>query len=82
MMSDYHKYEIKTCERCGKQFVCKSGNITQCQCFNVTLSKEETLFIKEFYDDCICVECLIKMKELFKEKKTIQYFVKLKNIIK
>lgn len=80
-MNIYHKHEIKICERCGEQFECKIGNITQCQCYNVHLTKEELIFIKEIYDDCICLVCLIKMKELFKEKKTIQYFGTLRNEI-
>jgi hypothetical protein len=73
----YSKYEIKECPRCGEKFECKPGNITQCQCYGLILSNEEKTFIKEIYDDCLCAKCLIKMKNLYKEKKILEYFNKL-----
>ncbi len=72
------KYDNKNCSRCGKEFVCKSGNITQCQCFNVQLSKDELIFIKEIYDDCLCLDCLIKMKQIYRERKILDYFTSVK----
>lgn len=73
-MNKFLKYDSKKCPRCGKDFVCKAGNITQCQCYTVNLSREENLFIKEMYDDCLCRDCLENLKYLFKERKTIEYF--------
>lgn len=68
------KYEMKTCPRCGKTFECKPGNITQCQCYRVSLTREESVFIKEIYDDCLCAECLESLKIIYKQKRTIKYF--------
>lgn len=65
---------MKTCPKCGKAFECKPGNITQCQCYRVSLTREESVFIKEIYNDCLCAECLIKLKEIFQQKKIITYF--------
>lgn len=79
MNSSFNKYEIKSCPRCGAKFECKPGNITQCQCYNIILTNEENLFIKELYDDCLCIDCLRKLKELYNQRKTIQYFQKLKS---
>lgn len=69
-----NKYEIKRCPRCNKEFQCKSGNITQCQCFAIQLNSEELRLIKEIYDDCLCAECMIKMKQLYREKHVLDYF--------
>lgn len=71
------KHEIKSCPRCGSKFECKPGNITQCQCFEVKLTKDETLFIKELYDDCLCANCLRKLKILHNEKKILESFNKI-----
>lgn len=59
-------HEIKYCPRCSSAFECKPGNITQCQCFDVQLSRQELEFIKEIYDDCVCKNCLIELKQKFK----------------
>lgn len=72
------KYEIKHCPKCGKSFECKPGNITQCQCFAVQLNNAEMMFIKEIYDDCLCADCIIKMKQLYKEKQILNYYSSIK----
>ncbi|WP_290660934.1 cysteine-rich CWC family protein [Ignavibacterium sp.] len=69
-----NKYELKRCPKCDKEFQCKAGNITQCQCFTIELNSAELRFIKEIYDDCLCAECMIKMKQLFKEKQVLNYY--------
>lgn len=64
-------HEIKTCPRCNNTFECKAGDITQCQCYNIQLSTEERVFIEERYQDCVCDNCLLELKNryvLFKEK--------------
>jgi hypothetical protein len=64
-------YETKKCPRCNAAFECKPGTISQCQCFGVPLSAEEKAFIEQRYNDCLCRNCLIQLKnqvELFKEK--------------
>lgn len=72
------KHEIKHCPKCGKSFECKPGNITQCQCYAVQLSNAELMFIKKIYDDCLCADCMIKMKQLFKEKHILEYYSSIK----
>jgi hypothetical protein len=64
-------HEAKTCPRCGQAFECKPGNITQCQCFGLALTEKESGFIAERYNDCLCRDCLVQLKnqvEFFKEK--------------
>lgn len=68
------KHEIKSCPRCGNKFECKIGNITQCQCFEIKLSKNELVFIKELYEDCLCINCLRKLKILYNERKILESF--------
>jgi len=65
------KHEEKNCPRCSKQFECKAGSITECQCFGIKLSSEERAFIEDCYSDCLCRNCLRELKEryvFFKEK--------------
>ena len=62
-------HETKYCPRCGEEFECKPGNITQCQCFTVNLTKQEMQLIRELYDDCLCRQCLIELKGKIKRYK-------------
>jgi hypothetical protein len=65
------QHEPKNCPRCCKQIECKPGNITQCQCYGLKLTEEEKAFIEQRYNDCLCRDCLLQLKnqvELFKEK--------------
>ena len=64
-------HETKSCQRCNAAFECKPGSITQCQCYEVTLSAEQSAYVEQLYDDCLCKDCLLKLKEeseLFREK--------------
>lgn len=64
-------HELKPCPRCGQAFACKPGNITECQCFGINLTEEEKAFIAEKFDDCLCRNCLLDLKNkyvFFKEK--------------
>ena len=64
-------YELKNCERCGKRFECTVGNISNCQCNELALTAEERAYVESLYEDCLCVDCLQKVKQeypLFKEK--------------
>ncbi|WP_338397436.1 cysteine-rich CWC family protein [Persicobacter psychrovividus] len=62
------KHEAKTCQRCGNNFECKVGNITECQCNAVTFTQEEKDFIKEkAYSDCICVQCMRELKQEYQD---------------
>lgn len=73
------KHEIKHCPRCGKAFECKPGNITQCQCFAILLNQAELNFIKEMYDECLCANCMIRMKQLYNEKEILKYYSSIKH---
>jgi len=64
-------HEEKHCPRCGNRFECKAGAITACQCYGIVLSDEERAFIEERYNDCLCRNCLLELKNryiFFKEK--------------
>jgi hypothetical protein len=79
-VNDVSKYEFKICSRCSSTFECKPGNITQCQCYGVKLTRDEILFIKELYNDCLCVNCLKKLKILYKERKILESFSVVKSL--
>ncbi|MGD8780693.1 MAG: cysteine-rich CWC family protein [Ignavibacteria bacterium] len=72
-------HETKYCPRCGSPFECKSGNITQCQCFEVELSAHDLQLMKEVYDDCLCKKCLLELKGKFRRYKNE---VRLKFVLK
>lgn len=76
------KHEIKSCPRCGIEFECKPGNITQCQCFTVNLTLDQQTYIKSQYEDCLCVSCLKELKILHREKEILQYYSNLKKSVK
>jgi hypothetical protein len=64
-------HETKNCQRCNVAFECKAGSVTQCQCYEVTLSAEQRAYLEQRYSDCLCKSCLIQLKEefeLFNEK--------------
>jgi len=66
-----HKHEEKKCSRCNNSFECRMGDITHCQCYGITLSTEERSFIEERYEDCLCSQCLLQLKQgytFFREK--------------
>ncbi len=63
------QHEIKNCPRCACNFECKAGSITQCQCNDIQLTSNETAFIENQFNDCLCIKCLRELKQLsfFKE---------------
>ena len=65
------KHESKACPRCGNTFVCKVGDVANCQCSNIKLSAEANEHISKKYADCLCINCLHELNNkqiLFKEK--------------
>jgi hypothetical protein len=69
------KHEEKPCPRCQQRFECKTGDVVHCQCYGIMLTTEERAFIEERYNDCLCRNCLLELKQryvLFREK----YFMK------
>ncbi|MFT3683048.1 MAG: cysteine-rich CWC family protein [Ferruginibacter sp.] len=66
------KHEQKHCPRCKAPFECRVGDITSCQCYGVELTVAEEAFIATQYDECLCRNCLLLLKNryhLFTEQK-------------
>lgn len=64
-------HEEKKCPRCNTAFECKVGNITTCQCYGISFTEEERGMIGEKYQDCLCRNCLLELKNryiMFKER--------------
>lgn len=62
--ADYHsKHEPKECPRCGRMFVCKVGDIPNCQCMQVDLTRADHEYIARHYDGCLCVQCLATLAQ-------------------
>jgi len=58
-------HEEKYCPRCNKAFECRVGNITQCQCYGISLSADERAYAENLFSDCLCKECLLQLKNDF-----------------
>ncbi|HEY4198538.1 MAG TPA: cysteine-rich CWC family protein [Mucilaginibacter sp.] len=56
------KHEIIPCERCGASIECKANSFTKCQCSTVQLSLNEVQYISEYYDGCMCADCLLALQ--------------------
>ena len=55
MMNKLHpKHEIIRCERCSAPFECKANSFTKCQCSVVPLTLNETQYVSENYEGCLC----------------------------
>ncbi|MBO9658081.1 MAG: cysteine-rich CWC family protein [Chitinophagaceae bacterium] len=55
-------HETHKCPRCGNGFACKPGNITQCQCFGISITEEQRAYMDKKYNDCLCKDCLIHLQ--------------------
>jgi hypothetical protein len=62
------QHEDKNCSKCGDIFECKLGSITICHCFDVPLNREETLYIAQNYNDCLCHKCLVEEKQISRNR--------------
>lgn len=65
------QHDPQICPRCSKDFVCRVGDVPNCQCSSITLTVEERAFIEDRYHDCLCIDCLRDLKDnyvLFREK--------------
>jgi len=60
------KNNMKVCPVCKKTFECKAEDIQNCQCSKVFLSQEVSLFVQKNYKNCLCYECLLKLKQDYK----------------
>lgn len=62
-------HEIKICPHCHKEFECKAGSITECQCSQIILSNDERNYIESKFSDCLCIDCLkILQQEYYSDK--------------
>jgi len=60
------KHEIVACERCRSPFECKANSFTKCQCMTVQLNINETQYISELYDGCLCAACLTVLRDEYR----------------
>ncbi|MBE9586722.1 cysteine-rich CWC family protein [Mucilaginibacter sp. JRF] len=63
----HSKHEIIRCERCNAAFECKANSYTKCQCNTVQLTLNETQYISENYDGCLCAKCLLEIQQEYRE---------------
>ncbi|MCS6983594.1 MAG: cysteine-rich CWC family protein [Leptospiraceae bacterium] len=61
------KHEELICPRCGRNFVCKRGDIANCQCSSVHLMPQTLKFLQKTYYGCLCVFCLLELNELVRQ---------------
>ncbi|WP_254060825.1 cysteine-rich CWC family protein [Mucilaginibacter sp. L196] len=61
------KHETVHCERCKASFECKANSFTKCQCAKVQLTLNETQFVSELFDGCLCADCLLELQKEYKE---------------
>jgi hypothetical protein len=66
-MPVHSKHEIILCERCHASFECKANSFTKCQCSTVQLTINETEWMSEQYDGCLCAKCLGELKQEYAE---------------
>jgi len=60
------KHEEKNCPRCKATFVCKVGDVANCQCSTVKVSEETHTFLAKTHYDCLCKDCLAHFEQLNK----------------
>jgi hypothetical protein len=55
------KHEQKYCPKCNAPFICKVGDIANCQCSTIVISDETKFFLSKTSFDCLCKNCLAKV---------------------
>lgn len=55
--------EKKRCPRCNEVFECKAVSIEHCACTTIVLDENERNYMMEQFEDCLCVTCMIEVKE-------------------
>jgi hypothetical protein len=71
------KHEPKVCPACQVIFECRAGNIEQCQCRTVKLELAVQQRIEDTYTDCLCVDCLRKIR---KEHFIVAFYDRIKKL--
>ena len=64
------RHEDKICPRCQAVFECKVGSILQCQCTGVVLNGEQQQSIVKQYNDCLCLKCIIDLRNDYNKSLT------------
>jgi hypothetical protein len=59
------KHEPKVCPACKTNFICKMGDVANCQCSLVKLTNDERTYIAEHFNDCLCCFCMKEMKAAY-----------------
>jgi hypothetical protein len=60
-----HKHAPGHCPCCKQEFVCNPFNIAKCNCYKIELSYEETQYISSQFNECVCNNCLARLKSEF-----------------
>ena len=61
-MAIHPKHETVHCERCKAPFECKANSFIKCQCSKVQLTLNETQYVSENFEGCLCADCLVELK--------------------
>ena len=78
-MSDH---EQVVCPRCKLHFECKVGSISLCQCTAVSLTVDESQYICDSYEECLCAACMLEMKKEYNAKLLEQKFNQISTLFK
>ncbi|NBW39361.1 MAG: hypothetical protein EBR30_30940 [Cytophagia bacterium] len=73
------KHEPKICPRCKTSFICKVGDVANCQCSRIRLSIDEQNHLAEQYGDCLCFSCMKAEQQTFVLQR---FYDKLKRLLR
>lgn len=57
--------QVKICPRCTDLVDCQPQAHSACGCTGIKLSAEVTSYISSNYNGCLCVPCLVQLKNRF-----------------
>ncbi|MNJ90889.1 hypothetical protein D3C87_85290 [compost metagenome] len=78
-MSDH---EQVVCPRCNSPFECKVGSISLCQCTTVSLNADESQYICDNYEECLCAACMLEMKKEYNASQLEKRFQSISTLFK
>lgn len=58
------KHETIYCPRCNAPFECRLGDVSRCQCSEVTLSEQTREYLNTTEYGCLCKKCLAELNHL------------------